>query len=178
MSSLLEAAAALGVSGVVMVLMTTSLTGAARVNAACIALGDELFRVRQLEHLVDRTTLAAGAGPTRPAPVSSLSDDTVVFASDHDGDGSIDSTSSETTALEVRQSDGDARVRLRLGRQTMTILEAGDSDASLLVLDTRGVAADPTTASLVELSIAAHGGSPDDARNRRMLFSLPARATP
>ena len=178
MSSLLETAAALTVSGTVMILMTTSLAGAVRVHAACVTLGDELFQARQLEHLVDRTTIAAGAGPTHPEPVSSLSGDTVVFASDHDGNGSVDTTSSETTALEVRQSGAEARVRLRLGRQTMTVLTADDSDASLAVLDRRGLVAVSTTATLVELSILERGQPAGGPRIRRMLFSLPTRRAP
>ena len=178
MSTLLEAAASLGVSAAVMVLMTTSLAGAVRVHSACIAVGDELFEARQLEHLVDRATLAAGAGPTRPAPVSSISGDTIVFASDHNGDGSIATTSSETTALEVRQSGAQTRVRVRLGRQTMTVLEADDSDSSLAVLDRRGATADVATAALVELSITDREASAGDEGRKRMLFSLPARSMP
>lgn len=178
MASLLEAAAALGVSAAVTVLMTTSLTGAVRVHAACLAVGDELFKARQLEHLVDRATLAAGSGPARPGAVSSISADTVVFASDHDGNGSIDTTSSETTALEVRQSGSQARVRVRLGRQTMTVLEVDDSESSLVVRDRHGGFANAATASLVELKIVDRDGNPDDALAKRLLFSLPAGATP
>lgn len=178
MASLLEAAAALSVSAAVTVLMTTSLTGAVRVHSACVAVGDQLFEARQLEHLVDRATLAAGAGPARPASVSSISTDTVVFASDHDGDGAIDTTSSETTALEVRQSGSQARVRVRLGRQTMTVLEIDDSESSLIVLDRHGGPANAATAGLVELSITDRDGNPDDSPAKRVLFSLPASAMP
>jgi hypothetical protein len=176
MPSLLEAAASLAISAAVLVLMTASLAGAARVHAACIELGDELFRVRQLEHLVDRAASLAGAGPTHPWPVSSLTADTVVFASDQDGNGTVDATSSETTALEVRQSGSQARVRIRLGRQTMTVLEVDDSDASLHACDSRGRSAAASTTSLVELAIAAR----DDGSGsiRRLLFAVPARRAP
>lgn len=178
MASLLEAAAALGVSGAVTVLMTVSLISAVRVHDACIAVGEELFEARQLEHLFDRATLAAGAGPTHPAPVSSIGSDTVVLASDHDGNGWVDATSSETTALEVRQSGAQARVRLRLGRQTMTVLDAEESDSSLVVFDRHGAVADSTTAALIELSIARREENAGEASIRRMLFSLPASPTP
>ena len=174
MPSLLEAAASLAVSAAVTVLMTTSLTAAVRVQSACVAVGDDLFEARQLEHLVDRATLWAGVGPTRPAQVSSIADDTVVFASDRDGNGTIDSTNSETTALEVRQSGARVRVRVRLGRQTMTVLEADDSESTLSVLDRHGRLADTATAALVELSIAGRAASTGDAVAKRMLFSLPA----
>ncbi|MFN2427633.1 MAG: hypothetical protein ABR587_14425 [Candidatus Binatia bacterium] len=178
MSGLLETAASLGVSGAVMVLMTTSLTGASRVHSACVALGDELFAARQLEHLVDRAALAAGAGPGVPSPIASVSADTVVFASDHDGDGSIDTSSSETTALEVRQSGAETRVRLRLGRQTMTILAAEDREAALAVLDNHGLVTDAASAALVELSIAGRGGAAESTPVRRMLFSVAPRPVP
>jgi type II secretory pathway component PulJ len=178
MSSLLEAAAALGISAAVTALLTASLSGAVRVHTACVALTDDLFEVRQLEHLVDRSALAAGAGPMRPAAISSLSSDTVVFASDSNGNGSVDATSSETTALEVRQIGAQARVRVRLGRQTMTVLEADESDASLVAVDKRGLPASSTTASLVELAISPHAQPEEDTRIRRMLFSLPAQSLP
>jgi hypothetical protein len=169
-AGLLEAVASLGISGAVVALMSASMTSAVRIQNACIAFGDEMFERRQLEHLVDRAVTAAGAGPSSPGAVASTSFDTVVFASDHDGDGIVDLTSAETTALEVRQSSGDARVRLRFGRQTMTVLEVPDSEATLAVLDRGGGSAVAATASLVEVTIV-----PDDvdAAPARMLFSLP-----
>src|SRR5262245_33684342 len=107
------------------------MTSAVRVRTSCVELPAERFQQRQIEHLAARAALAAGAGPGMPAPVSSLTADTVVLASDHDGNRSIDTSSSETTALEVRQSSGDARVRLRFGKQTMTVVEVKDSVAHL-----------------------------------------------
>jgi hypothetical protein len=169
-AGLLEAVAALGISGAVVALMSASMTSAVRIQNACIAFGDEMFERRQLEHLVDRAVLAAGSGPALPGAVVSTSFDTVVFASDHDGDGTVDPTSSETTALEVRQSSGDARVRLRFGRQTMTVLEVPDSEATLAVLDRGGGTAAASTASLVEVAIVADR---DDVAPVRMLFALP-----
>jgi hypothetical protein len=170
LATLLEAVASLGISGAVVALMSASMTSAVRVQNACIELGDQLFERRQLEHLVDRAVLSAGAGPSLPAAVSSVSADSVVFASDHDGDGVVDTTSSETTALEVRQSSGDARVRLRFGRQTMTVMEVTDSEATLGVSDRGGSAADATAGTLVELAIAPSSG---ETPASRLYFSLP-----
>ena len=170
MASLLEAVASLGISGAVIALMSASMTSAVRIQTACIALGDELFERRPLEHRVDRAVLAAGSGPSLPAAVSSVSSDTVVFASDHDGDGTVDPTSSETTALEVRQSSGDTRVRLRFGRQTMTVLDVPDSESTLAVLDSGGSPASASTAALVEVAITPDAA---EAAPSRMLFSLP-----
>jgi len=175
MSSLLEAIVAVSLSGAVLALMSTSLLGAARLQAACARLSDEAFASRQLEHLADRATLRAGAGPNRPAAVSSVAADTVVLGSDLDGNGIVDANSSETTALEVRPDGRTARVRVRLGRQTMTVLEADDSSAAIAVLDRRGNAAAAETATLVELVVTSR----DDSGNaRRLLFSLPARTLP
>jgi len=177
MPGLLETAASLGLSAGVVALVMANLAGAARTQAACLHLADDLFRARQLEHLVDRATLLAGAGPTRPPPLSSLSGDTAVFAADLDGDGAVDPNSSETSAVEVRPDGADTRVRLRLGRQTMTVLEAEGSEATLAAFDRRGMATDAATASLVELVLAARDEVGDQAP-RRMLFALPARTLP
>lgn len=174
MASLLEATAAMAISGALLSLVTGSMTATARLQRECVRLTDELFQARQLEHLVDRAALAAGSGPNRPAAVSSVEVDAVGFASDHDGDGVVDATSSETTTLEVRQEGATARVRIRLGRQTMTVLEAARHDASLVVLDRRGAPADAASASLVELRLAPRDG--DAARSWR--FSVPAWPAP
>jgi hypothetical protein len=170
LASLVEAVASLAILGGVIALMSASMTSAVRVQNACIELGDQLFERRQLEHLVDRAVLAAGAGPSMPAGVSSISADSVVFASDHDGDGVVDTTSSETTALEVRQSSGDARVRLRFGRQTMTVMEIADSEAMLAVYDRGSAAANAATAALIELTIAPASGELPESK---LLFSMP-----
>jgi hypothetical protein len=171
LASLVEAVASLGISGAVVALMSASMASAVRVQHACIEVAGGLFERRQLEHLVDRAVSAAGGGPSLPAAVSSISADSIVFGSDHDGDGVVDTTSSETTALEVRQSSGDARVRLRFGRQTMTVMEVANSGAALAVSDRSGGAADAATAALVELAIAPAGG---ETPGSRLFFSLPA----
>jgi hypothetical protein len=167
-ASLLEAVASLAISGTVVALVSASMSSAVRVQHACIELAGELFERRQLEHLVDRAVLAAGAGPGLPSAVASATSDTVVFSSDHDGDGTVDTQSSETTALEVRQSSGDARVRIRFGRQTMTVLEAEDSEVTLEVLDRRGAATGAEGAALVDLSIV-----PEQGTASMLSFSLP-----
>lgn len=177
MPSLLETAASLGLSAGVVALLTANLAAAARTHAACLLLAEDLFRVRQLEHLVDRATLLAGAGPTRPPPLASLTSDTAVLAADLDGDGTVDPNSSETSAVEVRPDGADARVRLRLGRQTMTVLEAEDSEATLAAFDRRGLVADAASASLVELVLAARDEDGGESL-QRMLFALPARTLP
>ena len=175
MATLLEAAAAVGISGTVMVLVTTSLAGAVRIQALSASVANDLFAERQLEQLVDRASLPSGAGPTHPAAISSVSSDTVVFGADTNGDGLVDPTSSETTALEVRRSSGHTNVRVKLGRQTMTVLDAGKSTATISVRDRSGRSAAASVATLVDLEMTA-----DDPLRvssvKHLLFSVPSRA--
>lgn len=175
MPGLLEAAAAVGISAIVVAMVTGSLTSAVRVQTACMELGNEMFEARQLEHLVDRAVLAAGAGPGHPAAIASLSNDTITFASDQNGDGRVDTSSSETTALEVRQIGNQGRVRVRLGRQTMTVLEADDATATISAVDRSGRRADAATATVIDLLIAARNAGSEDAPLRRLLFAVPSR---
>ncbi len=170
MTSLLEATAAITIAGALLSLVTGSMTASARLHRECARLADELFQARQLEHLADRAVLAAGNGPNRPAPVASVTGDAVAFAADHDGDGVVAATNSETTTLEIRQDGTTARVRLRLGRQTMTVLEAARQDAGLLALDRRGAPAADATTTLVELTLAPRDGGA--ARSWR--FAVPS----
>ena len=178
MASLLEAAAAVGISGTVMVLVTTSLAGAARIQSLAATVANDLFAARQLEQLVDRASLMSGYGPAHSAAVSSVSADTVVFGSDANGDGLVDSTSSETTALEIRPASGRTSVRVRLGRQTMTVLDAGDGMATLFVYDVTGRPASAGTARLVDLEVTASQPLLESDGAKHMLFSLPARTMP
>jgi len=173
MATLVEAAAAVSVAGAILLLVTTALAASARIDALCASVGAELVTDRQLEQLLDRASLASGAGPAHPPAISSLSADTVVFGSDQNGDGVVDTTSSETTALEVRMGSGTTSVRVRLGRQTMTVLDAGDDVASVAGLDRYGNATAAASARLVELTLIPTG---DDAgATRTMLFTVPMR---
>jgi hypothetical protein len=177
MTGLLEAAAAVGISASVLLLMTTSLSSAVRIQALSSEVTGELFAERQLEQLVDRAASLAGNGPARPSAIVSLSDDTVVFASDGNGDGIVDPTSSETTALETRRANGNTVVRLRLGRQTMQVLDAGDDDVTIVAFDADGGIATAATATLFALERSRGDPfAPDPPA--RLLFSLPARTMP
>lgn len=174
--SLVEAAASAAVGGAVLALVTAAMASAARIDAEASRLAEEVFRARQLEHLVDRAVLTAGSGPKRPAPLSSLSPSSAVFTGDLDGNGTVDASSSETTALEVFQDGSMARLRVRLGRQPMTVLDAESSDARLLAFDASGRAAGAATASLVELVVAPRDEGGDGGMPLR--FAIPARFLP
>ncbi|HEY2776042.1 MAG TPA: hypothetical protein VGK20_18520 [Candidatus Binatia bacterium] len=176
MPGVLEAVASIGIAGALLALVSASLVGQARIQGRCDLLAADLFTDRQLEQLIDHATVLAGAGPKKPAPLSSLDAADVVFASDQNGDGSVSSSGAETTALEVRQSGSQAQVRIRLGKQTMTVVNADGSDALLSAFDSRGSAATPSTASWVELDVRPRTGT--DGRARTLLFALPARVLP
>jgi len=178
MPSLVETCASAAIGGAVLALVTASMASGARTASAASQLTAELFRARQLEHLVSRATLLAGAGPSRPPAVASLSSGSVAFAADLDGSGGVDATTSETTTLEVVQDSGTAKIRVRLGRQTMTVLEAQDSEATLGALDRDGRAANSATASIVELAITARDPPTGAEATRRLRFAIPARVLP
>lgn len=174
MPSLVEAAASAAVGGAVLALVTASLGSSARIDAEAARLSDDLYRTRQLEHLVDRAALPAGGGPKRPAALSSIGSSAAVFGSDLDGSGAVDTDSSETTALEVSQDGSTARIRVKLGRQAMTVMEAERSDARIVALDAGGRTATASAASLVELQIVPRDGG----AIRAMRFAIPSRFLP
>lgn len=176
MPSLVETAASAAVGGAVLALVAAAMGSAVRIDAEAARLADDLFRSRQLEHLVDRAALPAGSGPARPSPLSSLAETGAVFTADLDGSGAVDSTTAETTAVEVSQDGSTARLRVKLGRQTMTVLEAARSDARISGLDAAGRAANAATASLVEVEIVPRDRG--DGPRRVLRFAIPARFLP
>ena len=153
MAGLLETAAAVAITGAMLASTSASMAASARIASAAAALTGELFVERQLEHLLDRGALAGGAGPDRPPAVGEAGTERIVFHADHDGDGRIDTDSSEVTALELVHHDGAVRIRHRLGRQSMTIFERKDARARLAVFDRFGNAAGAAAASLLTLEI-------------------------
>ena len=174
MPVLLEAAATLAVGAALVLLLTASLVSSAKLHAAASAMADQVFRERQLEHLAERAAATAGTGPLHPAAIGSASATAVVFQADLDGNGAVDATSSETTALEVANSAGTSKVRIRLGRQTMTVLESTEGAAALVLRDRSGLAAGASNARLVELNLPARA-SPAGCP---LLVALPARVLP
>ncbi len=159
-------------SAAVLLVCTSGLAATARLHAACLALEEEMFAERQLEHLVDRASLAAGSGPLRPPALTSLDASNAVFGADLDGNGTVDSSGSETSALEVRRSGNEARIRVRVGKQTMTVLVLPETEATIEGLDREGRGATASTATLLELELRPRA---DVDAARRLLFALPAR---
>ena len=169
MPAMLETAAALAVTAAMFGSTVAALAGATRVGAAATHLADQLFLERQLEHLIDRAALAAGSGPTRPPAIAAADAHRVVFHADLDGDGRVQPTGAETTALELATTGSDLRVRHRLGRQTMTVLELERTRGEVLARDIFGEPAAPSSASLLELRLRTLAGS-----GRSLHFCIPA----
>ncbi|HYB98572.1 MAG TPA: hypothetical protein VEC57_05495 [Candidatus Limnocylindrales bacterium] len=171
---MLETTAALAVTGAMLATTIAALASTARLAAAATSLTSELFVERLLEHLVDRAALSAGSGPGLPHAIAEAEEERVVFQADLDGDGDVEPSGAETTALELMAAGGDLRIRHRLGKQRMTIVERGDATGRLRVVGRDGAASAPSAATMVELELRDGPG-----RKRRLwLFALPASLAP
>lgn len=172
MPGLLEAAVSTALSAATMAMVAASLAATVRVDAGALALGDELLQRRQLEQLVERASGLAGTGPGLPPPVAGADDENMVFAADLDGSGRVDGSSAETTALEVRRDGSTSRVRVRMGRQAMTVLVLDDTDAAIEASDAWGRAAGAADATMGQLVAAPRD---EAAVPRRLPFAVVAR---
>jgi len=146
-SSLLESAAALAVSTIVLATLTATLGVSAVASRATWGLAQGMADQRHVEHLLDAAfarTLAAGGR------VLECTASTVVLEADLDGDGLVDPNSSEHTGFSiVARTAGLRALTQQLGRQSMTLSDSLPADATLGCLDTLG---SPTvTASLVRV---------------------------
>jgi len=86
-ASLIEAVAALGIQALLLATLLSSSTGLAILTSEAWDAHAELFRQRQVEHLLEIASAQAGAGPAAPATVAASSGDVVVLHADLDGDG-------------------------------------------------------------------------------------------
>lgn len=173
MASAFEAVVALALTGSIAAVAVANLAATVRLGAAAGALARDTLALRQLEDLVDRAGARAGAGPSPRPPVASATPESVVLVADLDGDGRVDDGSAETTALEIRRDRTSASLRLRLGRQTMTMVAYERASLSLDVLDRRGERTRAEWAALISLAIEA-----PPRGSRRLLFALPAASVP
>jgi hypothetical protein len=174
MASLLETMAALAITASTMAFSVATLAASARLHADADRTVDALFSERQLEHLVERAAASAGTGPGRPPPVSLATVEDVVLAADLNGDGTVETDSAETTALEVRRVGREARLRLRLGRQVMTVRTLPDTTARLRGLDRWGHPATATDTALIELTVEPAQGPAIGPATTPVLFAIPA----
>lgn len=146
-SSLLESAAALAVSTIVLATLTATLGASAVASRATWGLAQEMTDQRHVEHLLDAAfarTLAAGGR------VLECTAATVVLEADLDGDGLVDPNSSEHTDFSiVDRTAGRRALTQQLGRQSMTLSDSLPADATLRCIDAFG---SPTVvASLVRV---------------------------
>jgi hypothetical protein len=158
-TGLLEAVVALGLHALMLASMLAGTTTCTLLARESWRVQAELFRERQLEHLLDVAATAAGSGPGRPAAVASADALSVVLAGDTDGDGATEATSAERTELELRASTaqpGTLRLLHHVGRQAMTVDDGIASGAQLGVIGAEGnpSAAAAATAVIVPLGTA------------------------
>lgn len=176
MTSLLETTAGLAIAATLLATLLAAMLQAARIGAQAEELCEAVFARRQFESLVDRAALAAGSGPAHPLALQDLATGQAVFAADLDGDGTVSDTGSETTAVEVVNESSRTRLRHRLGRQTMTVLEFEDSTAGVVAYDRAGSSTWSLDASLLEVVAVRAGDALDVARDPEELhlqFAIP-----
>lgn len=153
-SSLVESAAALAVSTIVLATLTATLGASAVASRATWGLTQGMADQRHVEHLLDAAfarTLSAGGR------VLECTAATVVLEADLDGDGSVDASSSEHTAFSVVVRTADRRaLSQQLGRQSMTLNDTLAGNAGLRCLDAFGSpAADPSLVRVVEVPVGS-----------------------
>lgn len=152
-SSLLESAAALAVTTIVLATLTAALGATAVTAHGAWELAHAMAEQRHVEHLLDTAfarTLAAGGG------IVECSGETVVLEADLDGNGAVDLNSSERTAFTVDVRTASRRaLTQQLGRQSMTLNDTLAGDATLRCVDALGsLIADPSLVRVVEVPVA------------------------
>lgn len=151
-SSLLESAAALAVTTIVLATLTAALGASAVSSQGAWGTAQGMADQRHVEHLLDTAfarTLAAGGS------VRECTNETVVLEADLDGDGSVDPNSSERTAFSVVVRTASRRaLTQQLGRQSMTLSDALPGDAALRCIDSLGgIAADANLVRVVRVPV-------------------------
>ena len=152
-SSLLESAAALAVTTIVLATLTAALGASAVTSRGAWEMAHEMAEQRHVEHLIDAAfarTLAAGG------QVVECTGSTLVLEADLDGNGAVDPNSSERTAFSVVVRTASRRaLTQQLGRQSMTLNDTLPGSAALRCIDAVGSpAANPTFVRVVEVPVA------------------------
>jgi hypothetical protein len=138
-SSLLEAAAALAVTTIVLATLTATLGASGVASHGTWELAHRMAEERHVEHLIDTSfarTLAAGGA------VVECTEHTVALEADLDGDGTVDRSSAERTAFSVvDRAETRRALTQQLGQQSMTLNDTLTSAAKIRCMDARGFAA-------------------------------------
>lgn len=153
-ATLLESLAALAVALTVLGTLSAALAASGASSIAAWRLAHALSDARQVEHLLETTLARTLAAAGR---VTSCTPDEVVFEGDLDGNGTVDTHSSERTAFVVSARPGGRRaLSQRLGQQSITIADTLVGSAGIRCFDLYGAAtADAFAVRLVEVPIAA-----------------------
>ena len=151
--TLLESLAALAVAMTVLGTLGAALAASGASSIAAWRLAYSLSEGRQVEHLLETTlarTLAAAGS------VTSCTEDDIVFEGDLDGNGTVDTHSSERTAFVLSARPGGRRaLSQRLGQQSITIADTLVGSARVHCFDRNGAeTADPSAVRLVEVPVA------------------------
>ncbi len=166
--SLLEAAAAISVSALLLSTAVGGIALSASTLAQCAALEAEMLAWRQIEHLIDTAVDRAGLGPSRPTPLADFGPDQLVIQSDLDGNGSVNPRSAETTTIALRVGKSGTALVHKVGRQAMRLISDMGPESRLRVYTSTALpTAGPSQVALVELRV---GGEKD---GRVLLWALP-----
>jgi hypothetical protein len=155
-SSLLESAAALAVTTIVLATLTAAL-GASGVTAyGTWELAHRMAEERHVEHLLDAAfarTLAAGGA------VVECTNQRIALEADLDGNGAVDPNSSERTAFSVvDRAAGRRALTQQLGQQSMTLNDTLPGTAIIRCVDALGApTASATLVRVVEVPVTATG---------------------
>jgi len=154
---MLEAMAALGLQALVLASLLATSTGLTILAGEAWKVDGALFAERQVEHLIDTAVARAGAGPSSPPPIASATQSKVVLYADLNGDGAVDTSTSEQTELELRYpSASTCTLMHRLGRQGMTVEEGLPPAAQMVLIGRFGAAA--TVNDATGFTIPRRGG--------------------
>ncbi len=122
-----------------------------------------------VERLVDIARNAASASADIVAPVFAISQEGLTFHADLDGNGRIDTRSSESIGLYLNRGRNSTRLIHKIGRQPMALAEGSDGAFSLTAYDRSGAPTrDPARASLLALAWGNNAGA-----NTHAWFALP-----
>lgn len=180
MLSLVETSAGLAIAATLLATTLTAMQQAVRIGARAEDLCEKMFVQRQFESLIDHAALAAGSGPAHPPALQGLTDQQAVFGADLDGDGIVSESGSETTAVEIVNDASRTRLRHRLGRQTMTVLELDHASAGIVAYDRFGHPTMALTASLLAITVQTRAAltldAAGDGEELHLQFAIPEAA--
>lgn len=158
-ATILEAMAALGLQALLLASLLSGTTGITILAHDVWAVHASVFAERQVEHLIDVAAARAGAGPSSPPPIADATPEMMTLYADLNGDGTIDTSSSEQTQLELRHASALSPRTLfhRIGNQGMTIEDGLQNTAGMTLIGRAGTGAG--SADATGIKIPRRGGT-------------------